>query len=70
VLAALDTTATTGEVALRLGISAPSASEHITALREVSLVHSRRTGSQVVHTLTPLGTALLRGELPPHATAS
>ncbi|WP_327348188.1 winged helix-turn-helix domain-containing protein [Streptomyces europaeiscabiei] len=66
VLAALDTTATTGEVAQRLNISAPSASEHITALREVSLAHSQRTGSQVVHTLTPLGTALLRGELPPH----
>ncbi|MDX2530933.1 winged helix-turn-helix domain-containing protein [Streptomyces europaeiscabiei] len=69
VLAALDTTATTGEVAQRLNISAPSASEHITALREVSLAHSQRTGSQVLHTLTPLGTALLRGELPPHQSA-
>lgn len=66
VLASLHTTATTGEVAQRLSISAPSASEHITALREVSLVHSQRTGSHVVHTLTPLGAALLRGELPPH----
>ncbi|MFC4472495.1 ArsR/SmtB family transcription factor [Streptomyces xiangluensis] len=66
VLAALDTTATTGELAQRLNISAPSASEHVAALREVNLSHSQRAGAQVIHTLTPLGTALLHGELPPH----
>ncbi|WP_128376482.1 ArsR/SmtB family transcription factor [Streptomyces cavernae] len=66
VLAALDATATTGELARRLGISAPSASEHVAALREVDLAHSRRVGSQVIHTLTPLGSALLSGDLPPH----
>jgi DNA-binding transcriptional ArsR family regulator len=65
VLAALDTTATTGELALRLKISASSASEHITALREANLAHSQRARAQVIHTLTPLGTALLHGELGP-----
>ncbi|KAF3463496.1 winged helix-turn-helix domain-containing protein [Streptomyces sp. Tu 3180] len=69
VLAALESTATTGELTRRLNISAPSASEHIAALREVSLAHSQRVGAQVIHTLTPLGTALLRGELPPHPPA-
>ncbi|HZG02768.1 MAG TPA: winged helix-turn-helix domain-containing protein [Streptomyces sp.] len=67
VLAALEATATTGELARHLGISASSASEHITALREANLAHSQRDVTQVIHTLTPLGTALLRGELPPHA---
>jgi hypothetical protein len=33
-------------------------------LREVDLAHSRRVGPQVVHTLTPLGAALLSGDLP------
>ncbi|MGI5194102.1 winged helix-turn-helix domain-containing protein [Streptomyces sp. CA-288835] len=69
VLAALDATASTGELAQRLNISASSASEHIAALREVNLAHSQRAGAQVIHTLTPLGTALLRGELPPHPPA-
>ncbi len=69
VLAALDTTATTGELAQRLHISAPSASEHVAALRGVNLAHSQRAGTQVIHSLTPLGTALLRGELPPRQTA-
>ncbi|MFF7135439.1 ArsR/SmtB family transcription factor [Streptomyces sp. NPDC008196] len=64
VLACLDTTATTGEIARRLGISAPSASEHVAVLREVDLAHSRRVGTHVVHTLTPLGAALLSGDLP------
>ncbi|MFJ5266614.1 ArsR/SmtB family transcription factor [Streptomyces sp. NPDC088387] len=64
VLAALDATATTGEIAQRLGISAPSASEHVAALRDVDLAHSMRVGSHVVHTLTPLGAALLSGDLP------
>ena len=65
VLAALTAAATTGELALRLGISAGSASKHTRALREARLVASHRNGGTVVHTLTPLGTALLDGELPP-----
>jgi len=64
VLTCLESTATTGEIARRLGISAPSASEHVAALREIDLAHSRRVGAHVVHTLTPLGAALLSGDLP------
>ncbi|WP_051735532.1 ArsR/SmtB family transcription factor [Streptomyces sp. NRRL B-3229] len=64
VLTSLKTTATTGELARYLGISASSASEHVAALREVNLADSTRDGSFVVHTLTPLGAALLNGDLP------
>ncbi|MFD8544856.1 winged helix-turn-helix domain-containing protein [Streptomyces sp. NPDC059649] len=65
ILAALDAPATTGELARRLRVSAPSASEHVSALREAALARSRRDGGCVVHALTPLGTALLHGELAP-----
>ncbi|MGW2011216.1 winged helix-turn-helix domain-containing protein [Streptomyces nigrescens] len=65
ILAALDAPATTGELARRLRVSAPSASEHVSALREANLARSRRDGGSVVHALTPLGTALLHGELAP-----
>jgi DNA-binding transcriptional ArsR family regulator len=64
VLASLHTTATTGEIARSLGISASSASGHVAALREVHLADSRRDRNFVVHTLTPLGAALLSGDLP------
>ncbi len=63
ILAALDAPATTGELARRLRVSAPSASEHVSALREANLARSRRDGGSVIHALTPLGTALLHGEL-------
>lgn len=65
ILAALDAPATTGELARRLRVSAPSASEHVSALREANLARSRRDGGCVIHALTPLGTALLHGELAP-----
>lgn len=68
-LTALSTTATTGEASQRLGISPSSASEHIGVLRQANLAHSRRIGPQVLHSLTPLGAALLRGELPARTTA-
>ncbi|MFI0508504.1 ArsR/SmtB family transcription factor [Streptomyces sp. WSLK1-5] len=64
VLTCVGTAATTGEIARRLGISASSASEHVAALRAVDLADSRRDGTCVVHTLTPLGAALLSGDLP------
>jgi DNA-binding transcriptional ArsR family regulator len=51
----------TGELARLLGISAASASQHASVLRRSGLVVSRRDGSTVVHHITPLGTALLRG---------
>ncbi|UED88166.1 ArsR/SmtB family transcription factor [Streptomyces profundus] len=61
--------ATTGELARLLGVSPSTASEHVSALRDAGLTHRRREGGRVIHSLTPLGTALLRGENhPPSAT--
>ncbi|MEY9967023.1 DNA-binding transcriptional ArsR family regulator [Streptacidiphilus sp. MAP12-16] len=50
---------TTGELASRLGVSAPTASEHATALRAASLITSTRHGQRVRHTLTDLGDTLV-----------
>ncbi|WP_432035467.1 ArsR/SmtB family transcription factor [Streptomyces cucumeris] len=52
---------TTSELARRVGVSLASASQHASVLREAGLVHTLRQGSAVLHTLTPLGAALLRG---------
>ncbi|MEU3216054.1 winged helix-turn-helix domain-containing protein [Streptomyces sp. NPDC006971] len=51
---------TTGELARRIGVAAPTASRHTTVLREAGLITSTRHGNTVLHTLTPLGTALLQ----------
>ncbi|WP_128429446.1 ArsR/SmtB family transcription factor [Streptomyces cyaneus] len=59
VLAALRHPATTTETADRVGISLPSASQHTTVLRNAGLITTTRTGIAVLHTLTPLGRALL-----------
>ncbi len=64
VLAAVRDTATTGELALRLSVSPASASEHVHVLTAANLVRSQRVGNQVLHTLTPLGAAVLNGGLP------
>ncbi|WP_405683519.1 winged helix-turn-helix domain-containing protein [Streptomyces sp. NBC_01387] len=64
VLATLVSAASTGELACRLQISPASASKHAASLREAGLVVSLRQGSFVLHTITPLGRALLLGELP------
>ena len=50
---------TTGELARRIGVSAPTASQHTAVLREANLIASCRHSNTVIHTLTPLGTALL-----------
>ncbi|MFC5220468.1 ArsR/SmtB family transcription factor [Streptomyces coerulescens] len=60
-LAALHDTTTTGELARRLRISPASASQHVHVLAAANLVRSQRVGHQVLHTLTPLGAALLCG---------
>ncbi|MEU9099978.1 winged helix-turn-helix domain-containing protein [Streptomyces sp. NPDC048361] len=62
VLAGLDRTATTGELACRLRISPASASEHVRALRDAGLAVSIRAGGRVIHILTPLGNTLLAGD--------
>jgi DNA-binding transcriptional ArsR family regulator len=64
VLKALDNATTTGELARRLAISPATASEHVRALREAELADSLRDGGSVLHSLTPMGMALLYGRLP------
>ncbi|WP_145909469.1 ArsR/SmtB family transcription factor [Kitasatospora viridis] len=63
-LAALREAATTGELARRLRVSPASASQHVHVLTAAHLVHSQRLGNQVLHSLTPLGAALLTGRQP------
>lgn len=53
--------ATTGELARSCGVSPAAASQHTTALRNTGLISSHRRGPRVLHTITPLGSALLRG---------
>ncbi|WP_433390215.1 ArsR/SmtB family transcription factor [Micromonospora sp. KLBMP9576] len=59
VLASSDDGCTTGEVARRLNISAAAASQHTTVLRNAGLLVSQRDRNTVLHTLTPLGRAML-----------
>jgi DNA-binding transcriptional ArsR family regulator len=60
-LAAMGEPCGTAELAARLGISVPSASEHATALRKADLIQTVRRGRGVHHFLTPLGRSLLNG---------
>jgi len=66
VLHALRTPRSTTELAASVGTSAPSASQHATALRASGLVHTVRRGRSVHHSLTPLGRGLLNGNLNAH----
>ncbi|MFV2109043.1 winged helix-turn-helix domain-containing protein [Micromonospora sp. LOL_015] len=50
----------TTQVAKRWRISAPTASRHLSILREAGLVQSRRQANEVHHMLTSLGQALVR----------
>ncbi len=61
VLAAIRRGCTTSELARRAGVSLASASQHACVLREAGLLVTLRHGNAVLHTLTPLGAALLRG---------
>ena len=58
-LAKLDLPLSTTQVARELGLSAGSASEHLSILRRSGLVTSRRSGKQVLYQRTALGTDLL-----------
>lgn len=51
---------TTGELAERLGISMAGASKHAAVLRKSGLITTARNRNTALHTLTPLGMALLR----------
>ncbi|MFD3454838.1 ArsR/SmtB family transcription factor [Streptomyces sp. NPDC058691] len=64
VLSALRDPATTTALAERAEVSLAAASQHATVLRNAGLVHTTRTGTSVLHGLTPLGMALLAGEPP------
>ncbi|MFI7606581.1 ArsR/SmtB family transcription factor [Micromonospora sp. NPDC049366] len=60
VLEVSDDGCTTGEMARRLNISAAAASQHATVLRNAGLLVSHRDRNTVLHTLTPLGRAVLK----------
>jgi DNA-binding transcriptional ArsR family regulator len=62
-LRSLTDTCTTSQLAARLGISPGSASQHASVLRESGLVTTRRVRNCALHTVTPLGLALLGGRL-------
>jgi DNA-binding transcriptional ArsR family regulator len=59
VLAAVPPSATTTQLAGRVGVSLASASQHAMVLRRAGLIATVRTGPAVQHTLTPLGSELL-----------
>jgi DNA-binding transcriptional ArsR family regulator len=59
VLRCIEHGTTTGELARRAGVSPASASQHARVLRDAGLVMSVRRGTEVLHTLTPRGSALL-----------
>ncbi|WP_256251109.1 helix-turn-helix domain-containing protein, partial [Streptomyces sampsonii] len=52
-------TRSTGQVADRVHISSPSASKHLTILRRAGFVSTERRQNLAVHSLTPLGEAIL-----------
>lgn len=58
-LRVVDDDPTTGELAARLGVKAPTASAHAAALRSAGLIVTERTGRSVRHRLTGLGSDLL-----------
>jgi DNA-binding transcriptional ArsR family regulator len=62
-LRALAIPRSTSQLADCLGVSVGTASKQATVLRDAQLVTSRRSGNAVIHSLTPLGTALLTGQL-------
>lgn len=52
----------TSELAARAGISLASASEHARVLHRTGLVTTRRVGSAVRHTISPIGIHILTGD--------
>jgi DNA-binding transcriptional ArsR family regulator len=61
ILRTLTDTCNTTEVGRRLGISTAAASQHTSVLRRAGLITTRRNLNTVLHTLTPLGVALIQG---------
>ncbi|MEU6878871.1 winged helix-turn-helix domain-containing protein [Streptomyces sp. NPDC046712] len=61
VLTLLRTPSTTTALAERAGVSLAAASQHAGVLRGAGLIDTVRTGTAVLHSLTPLGHSLLAG---------
>ncbi|MCX4985687.1 helix-turn-helix transcriptional regulator [Streptomyces sp. NBC_00572] len=61
VLALLRAPATTTALAERAGVSLAAASQHAGVLRGAGLITTVRTGTSVLHSVTPLGASLLAG---------
>lgn len=57
-LQALTSPCSTGELALRTGVSLGTASKHASVLRRAGLITSTRRGCMMLHALTPLGCEL------------
>ncbi|GGK56934.1 transcriptional regulator [Planomonospora parontospora subsp. parontospora] len=64
ILAALTTPLQTTVVARLVGVTAPTASEHLAILRDAGLIDSSRTGRTATHELTEAGRALLDAASP------
>ncbi|WP_328498566.1 winged helix-turn-helix domain-containing protein [Streptomyces sp. NBC_00414] len=60
ILCAVTYGATNSEIARAVSVSAANASHHTAVLRDSGLIASHRHANTVLHTLTPLGAALLR----------
>ena len=58
-LAILAVGCSTSELAARLGVTPSAVSKHTTVLRRAGLITTHRDRNTVLHSLTPLGTALL-----------
>ncbi|MFD1935896.1 MULTISPECIES: ArsR/SmtB family transcription factor [Nonomuraea] len=65
VLAELATPATTTQLAAVMGQALGTVGEHVAALRGTGLITGARAGRGVVYSRTPLGDALVTGELTP-----
>jgi DNA-binding MarR family transcriptional regulator len=50
---------TTSELAALLGVTPSAVSKHTAILREAGLISTHRDRNTVLHSLTPLGSALL-----------
>lgn len=59
VLTAIGSGTTTTELARRLRIAPSTVSRHTTVLRNAGIIATQRLGPSVLHTVTPVGTALL-----------
>lgn len=59
VLSSLDAPRPTAELAQRLGLSAPSISQHLGVLKSAGLVHASRVGRLVLYARTPRGDGLV-----------